>query len=94
MKKVLFVINTLGGAGAEKALLELLKRFPEEQYEVSLYVLLDQGELVSQIPKHVKILNRDIQMFRCFQKKEKKSLIKRYGNVSGFVVLFSEICLF
>ena len=26
MKKVLFVINTLGGAGAEKALLELLKR--------------------------------------------------------------------
>ena len=27
MKKVLFVINTLGGAGAEKALLELLKRF-------------------------------------------------------------------
>ena len=25
MKKVLFVINTLGGAGAEKALLELLK---------------------------------------------------------------------
>lgn len=29
MKKVLFVINTLGGAGAEKALLELLKRFPE-----------------------------------------------------------------
>ena len=27
MKKVLFVINTLGGAGAEKALLELLKIF-------------------------------------------------------------------
>ena len=26
MKKVLFVINTLGGAGAEKALLELLKK--------------------------------------------------------------------
>jgi hypothetical protein len=34
MKKVLFVINTLGGAGAEKALLELLKRFPENEYEV------------------------------------------------------------
>ena len=39
MKKVLFVINTLGGAGAEKALLELLKRFPENEYEVLLYVL-------------------------------------------------------
>lgn len=47
MKKILFVINTLGGAGAEKALIELLKHFPKEQYEVSLYVLLDQGELIS-----------------------------------------------
>ena len=34
MKKVLFVINTLGGAGAERALLELLKRFTPDQYEV------------------------------------------------------------
>ena len=45
MKKVLFVINTLGGAGAEKALLELLKRFPENEYEVLLYVLLAQADL-------------------------------------------------
>lgn len=56
-KKVLFVINTLGGAGAEKALLELLKKFSPEEYKVSLYVLLDQGELIHQIPDHVKVLN-------------------------------------
>ena len=36
MKRVLFVINTLGGAGAEKALLELLKRFTPDRYEVDL----------------------------------------------------------
>ena len=36
MKKVLFVINTLGGAGAEKALLELLKRFSPEQYQTEI----------------------------------------------------------
>ena len=46
MKKVLFVINTLGGAGAERALLELLKRFTPNQYEVDLYILLEQGELL------------------------------------------------
>lgn len=50
MKKVLFVINTLGGAGAEKALLELLKKFTPDQYETSLYVLMDQGELIHQLP--------------------------------------------
>ena len=59
MKKVLFVINTLGQAGAEKALLELLKRFSPDEYEVSLYVLLGQGELIHDLPRYVKLLNKD-----------------------------------
>ena len=59
MKKVLFVINTLGGAGAENALLELLKSFSPEQYQPDLYVLLEQGEVISQVPEYDNILNRD-----------------------------------
>ena len=59
MKKVLFVINTLGVAGAEKALLELLKKFTPDQFDVSLYVLMDQGELIHQIPEYVRILNKN-----------------------------------
>ena len=77
MKKVLFVINTLGGAGAEKALIELLKRFPKEQYEVSLYVLLDQGELISQIPGHVRILNRKYSDTSVLSKEGKKALSRK-----------------
>lgn len=77
MKKVLFVINTLGGAGAEKALIELLKRFPREQYEVSLYVLLDQGELISQIPEHVKVLNREYSDASVLSKEGKKVLNRK-----------------
>ena len=48
MKKILFVINTLGRAGAETALLELLRRLDAEEYEISLYVLLGRGEMISQ----------------------------------------------
>ena len=59
MKKVLFVINTLGQAGAEKALLELMKHFSPDEYEVSLYVLLGQGELIHDLPRYVKVLNKD-----------------------------------
>lgn len=58
MKKVLFVINTLGRAGAEMAMLELMRQFGQEEYELSLYVILGQGELVRELPKHVKVLNR------------------------------------
>ena len=73
-KKVLFVINTLGCAGAEKALLELLKEFPKEEYEVSLYVLLNQGELISQIPQYVKVLNQNYSDMSVLSKEGKKVL--------------------
>lgn len=56
-KKVLFVINTLGGAGAEQALLALLQRMDSEHYDCFLYVLTGQGEMIRQIPPHVKLLN-------------------------------------
>lgn len=58
MKKILFVINTFSRAGAETALLELLKLLAaEEQYELSLYVLLEQGELLPLLPETVKLEN-------------------------------------
>lgn len=56
-KKILFVINTLGTAGAEKALLELLDRIDTSKYEVSLFVLMNQGELRLEIPESVHFLN-------------------------------------
>lgn len=58
MKKILFVINTLGGAGAETALLELLNSLDRTSYEISLYVLTGQGELFGRVPSDVRILNQ------------------------------------
>lgn len=57
MKSILFVINTLGVGGGEKALLEVLKQINSEKYEVSLFVLTGQGELIRQVPESVKLLN-------------------------------------
>ena len=50
MKKLLFVINTLGCGGAERALLNLLGVLGQEKYEISLLVLTGQGDLVRDIP--------------------------------------------
>lgn len=58
MKKILFVINTLGRAGAERAFIALMNTLPKEQYEISLLVLTGRGELFEEVPEHVKILNR------------------------------------
>lgn len=39
MKKILFVANTMGRAGAELSLLSFLRKLSGEEYEISLYVL-------------------------------------------------------
>lgn len=60
-KKLLFVINTLSRAGAETALLALLNSLNPEQVDVSLFVLMGQGELVPELPGYVRVLNKSIQ---------------------------------
>lgn len=60
MKKILFVINTLGRAGAETALIELLNHLNADEYEISLYVLLGQGEMISKVPPKIHIKNKKI----------------------------------
>ena len=59
MKNVLFVINTMGRAGAEIAMLELLRRIDPQTCRVSLYVLMNQGELIKELPPYVRLLNRN-----------------------------------
>lgn len=58
MKKILFVMNTMGRAGAERALLALIKNLPKEEYDISLYVLINRGELFDEVPDYVHILNK------------------------------------
>ena len=64
-KKILFVINTFSRAGAEMALLDLLRKLDEmneehgnRKYDISLLVLMGQGELVSQLPESVRLVNK------------------------------------
>lgn len=56
-KKILFVINTLGRAGAETALMTLLRSLDPAEYDISLYVIMAQGELIKELPDGVRLLN-------------------------------------
>ena len=77
MKKLLFVINTLGRAGAEMALLELLRQLDPERYDVSLFVLAGQGELASELPTYVRLLNTDYDSTPVLSREGKRKLKKR-----------------
>jgi len=56
MKRILFIKKTLGGGGAEKLLIDTLKRIDYSKYEVSLLTNDLEGIYFNQIDSHVKIL--------------------------------------
>ncbi|MBR5179721.1 MAG: glycosyltransferase [Lachnospiraceae bacterium] len=79
-KKVLFVINTMGRAGAEIALLELLRRIDKSEYDVSLYVLTGQGELIDRIPEGVKLVNKTVDTNSVHDSLGRKHLAKKVSR--------------
>ncbi|MCH5342945.1 MAG: glycosyltransferase [Acetatifactor sp.] len=99
MKKILFVINTLGHAGAETALLELLRNLDPAHCEVHLFVLMGQGEMIHRLPKHVKLLNREYDDCSVLSREGKahlrkhviRALLKRAALLRLFPYLFCRL---
>lgn len=75
-KKVLFVINTLGCGGAERAMLNLLQVLDPNTYEISMFVLTGQGELRHELPEYVKLLNTVYDEIPVHTKEGKKHLMR------------------
>lgn len=76
MKKILFVINTLGYGGAERAMLDLFDALDETKYEISLFVLTGQGELIHELPEYVQLLNQRYKDVSVLTKEGRALLIK------------------
>lgn len=76
MKKILFVINTLGCGGAERAMLDLFAALEPEKYKISLFVLTNQGELSRELPEHVHLINKNYRDVSVLTKEGRKLLMK------------------
>lgn len=55
MKSILFIINNLGGGGAEKVLVDILNNFDYSTYSIDLLLLSEEGVYLNKINKNVKI---------------------------------------
>jgi glycosyltransferase involved in cell wall biosynthesis len=74
-KKLLFVMDNMGGGGAERVLSFVLKELVKTDYEVQLYLIIKEGIYLDKIPKQIKVsymfLGDDQlsnQLFRLFYK--------------------------
>lgn len=55
MRKILIAIDNLGGGGAEKVLLNLLKHLNKDKYQITLLLLFKEGVHLNEVPSHVEI---------------------------------------
>lgn len=54
-KVVNFYIHTLGGGGAEKALVNLVNNMDKDRYSITLTTILNTGSLIEQVSEEVKL---------------------------------------
>ncbi|HBA46446.1 MAG TPA: glycosyltransferase [Lachnospiraceae bacterium] len=66
----------MGRAGAETALLELLKHLDSPEYDISLYVIMGQGEMIGKLPPCVKLLNPGFNPHSVLSRQGKWGLMK------------------
>lgn len=81
MKKVLFVINTMGRGGAERCLLHMINAMHDnwqaEEYCFALFSVLNKGELFTEVPEYVRIMNENPNEESVFDGKARKGFAKR-----------------
>ncbi len=88
MKKVLFVMHTLGFGGAERALVNLLCELPRERYQADVLLFQRKGELMVQLPDWVRVLDTPDALNRLYgplKKAGKYFLPKLLGKACAMV---------
>lgn len=62
-KKLLIVSHALELGGAERSLIGLLNAFDFEKYDVDLFLLRHEGELMREIPSAVNLIARNSRLY-------------------------------
>lgn len=84
MKKVLFLIHTLGGGGAEKVLVNLVNNLNPNKYDITVMTIVDVGELRYSLNNNIKYKTTIKLQKNRKEKKENTSgslLNKKYKTV-------------
>lgn len=64
MKKILIFSHTLEIGGAERALLGLLENIDTKKYQVDLFLMRHEGDMIKDIPSGIRLLP-DIPQYKC-----------------------------
>lgn len=92
IKKVLFIIPTLGNGGAEKSFISLLENLNFNKYEVDVFAIRPTGLVADMLPDYVNLISlpQDVVDFKDSIKKSSLKFLKK-GKINVFLnrIMFS-----
>ncbi len=74
LKKVLFIIPTLGNGGAEKSFISMLENLNSKKYEVDVFAIRPTGLIADMMPDYVNLIPLP-QKLVCFKQDMKSSML-------------------
>lgn len=64
MKKILFLIDSLNGGGAEKALVDLVNNLPIDLFDITVMTIYDEGYYKNKLNKNIKYKSLALKHFK------------------------------
>ena len=89
MKKLLFMIDTLNGGGAEKVLFDILNNFDYKKYEVDLFLIKKEGIYLEKLDKRVKIrsfFDKNDNFLKYFFDRKLYKLARKYPKLINLII--------
>lgn len=86
MKKLLFVVHTMQMGGAEKVLLNLLKRIDKQKYSITVFALVNDGIYIEELKKIDGIKYK--YLFNAYFKKSRNNKKSKFYKISNKIMGF------
>ncbi len=84
MKKILFVVHTMQMGGAEKVMLNLLKKINKQKYSVTILALVNDGTYVEQLKEIEGIKYK--YLFNAYFKKSRNNKESKFYKISNNIM--------
>ncbi|QWI52122.1 glycosyltransferase [Bacillus mycoides] len=94
-KKILFIMTDMSIGGGPKTLIDYLKGLDKQKYDITLYLIVNDGELLNEIPNEIRVEScisngngnilrayKKLRLF--FSKKQIKQTFQGYDLVVGY----------
>lgn len=87
MKKIVFISKSMDFGGVEKSLVSILKRIPQNKYDITVFLMSKKGGMLEEIPEWIKV--EEIPNISKTTIEKVNKLIKEFKFISALKLVYN-----